>query len=120
MGIREKYSFIRGIMEIESIPREKKLAALKQTKIELRRMLKRESRNIYWNGKDFDYCWTKEWFDSPFTEEEKQEYIEDNWIRINSPYDCTGKWFTSRIVVCNVNTSFGAKAVAYHFMSLDV
>lgn len=31
------------------------------------------------------------------TDEEIEECCRDEWIRINSPYDCTGKWFTARI-----------------------
>lgn len=62
----------------------------------------------------------KEWYDCPFTEEDKKEYMEWNWQRINSPYDCTGLAFTQWIEIFNVETSFGAKAVVYHAKGLDV
>ena len=62
----------------------------------------------------------KEWYDCPFSEEDKKEYIEDNWQRINSMYDCTGLAFTRWIEIFNVETSFGARAVVYHAKGLDV
>lgn len=50
-------------------------------------------------GKD---CWDywKEFCivtDTEFTDEELDELIRENWIHINSPYDCTGRVFTSHL-----------------------
>jgi hypothetical protein len=80
---------------------------------------KRAEDNIHYS-EDGESCWWKEYFDEPFTEEEKQEFIEDRWRHINLPWSPTGQWFTSHIAVCNVETSFGAKSVAWFFMGLDV
>ena len=39
---------------------------------------------------DAGYALTKTVFDYVFDEEEKQEYIKNNWCRCCSPYDCSG------------------------------
>ena len=69
-----------------------------------------------------DSLYTKEFFNTPFTDEEKDEFIEDQWQRICSPYDCTGKLFTTSIRICYFKepNSFGAMSVVYHFLSRDV
>lgn len=40
--------------------------------------------------------------DAKFTNEEKQELIELLWINIFSPYDCTGKVFTTSIHIADL------------------
>lgn len=35
--------------------------------------------------------------DNNYTEEDLKEIIDDMWMEINSPYDCTGKWFSISI-----------------------
>lgn len=123
--IRKDISLLRSLMDLEvkeyNISRKQHLKSIEGLKKLIRKKLaeynnRTDDRHYTDGGESFYY---KEWFNYPFTEEDKQEYIEDNWVRINSPYSPTGRWFTSYIAVCNVETSFGAKAVAYHFMSLD-
>lgn len=54
--------------------------------------------------------------DPGWSDAEIQEFIEENWIRIASPYDCTGKLFTVSLSVKRV--SIGLSVV--HHMSLDL
>ena len=49
------------------------------------------------------------------TEEEKEEYIEENWLHIYSMYDCTGETFTQDIKCFSVN----GKTIVYHFKAID-
>lgn len=70
--------------------------------------------------KDGEGWITKEWYDFTFTDEEKKEYIEDHWQRINCAWDCTGLVFTRWISIFNVETSFGGRSVVYHAKGLDV
>lgn len=62
----------------------------------------------------------KEWYSKPFSNEEKQEYVQNNWVHIHSAFDCTGLKFTGWIRIFNVETSFGAKSVVYHAIGRDV
>lgn len=122
--LRKEISLIRELMNIQvdgyNPSRQQRLKSVEGFKKRIREKLKRynEADDIHYS-EDGESYWYKEWFDSPFTEEEKREFVEDNWVHINLPWSPTGQWFTSHIAVCNVETSFGAKAVAYHFMSLD-
>lgn len=66
---------------------------------------------------DCDSGWYKILFaNEHWSDEEKREFIDDNWVEINSPYDCTGKIFTYRISVCNTPKG----VVAYIFEARDV
>lgn len=123
--IRNEISLIRELMNIQveghNPSRQQRLKSVESFKKRVREKLKRYNEiidDIHYSD-DGESYWYKEWFDEPFTEEEKREFVEGNWIHINLPWSPTGQWFTSHIAVCNVETSFGAKAVAYHFMSLD-
>jgi hypothetical protein len=58
----------------------------------------------------------KRFFPFYFTEEEKEEFTEDHWRRIYSPYDCTGQWFTRSIDFFKTNNG----TWVYHFMGLDI
>ena len=122
--LRNEISLIRELMNIQvegyNPSRQQRLKSVENFKKRIREKLKRynEADDIHYS-EDGESYYYKEWFDYPFTEEDKQEFIEDNWVYINAPYSPTGRWFTSHIAVCNVETSFGARAVAYHFMSLD-
>lgn len=49
------------------------------------------------------------------TAEEIEGYIEENWVRIYSMYDCTGMVFTQDIRLFPVN----GKTIVYHFKSID-
>ena len=123
--LRQEISLLKALMEIKSdkeVPRQQRLKSVESFKKRVREKLKRYNSivdEIHYS-EDGESCWYKEWFDYPFTEEDKREFVEDNWIHINLPWSPTGKWFTSYIAVCNVETSFGARAVVYHFMGLDV
>ena len=125
--LRKEYSILHDLLTLNmpghEITREKRLKSTADFKRRLRGKVKRynnkDTDDIHYS-EDGESCWWKEYFDEPFTEEEKREFIEDRWVHIYSPYDCTGQWFTSRIAICNVNTSFGAKSVAYFKMGLDV
>lgn len=123
--IRKDISLLRSLMNLEiegyDISRKQHLKSVEGLKKLIRKKLadynkRTDDRHYTSDGESFYY---KEWFDYPFTEEDKREFIEDNWVSINLPWSPTGKWFTSHISVCNVNSSKNGKAVAYHFMSLD-
>ena len=121
--LRKSFSIINSIMSMEDYSYEKRLKFAEPFKRKAREELKRLNNRvdyIHYPTEDGESCWWKEYFDYTFTEEEKQEFIEDRWVHIYSPYDCTGKWFTSHIAVCNLNGSKNGKAVAYFFMGLDV
>ena len=126
--IRSEISLLRELMNLNirgyNKPRQKRLDSVADFKRRLRSKIKQynnrnseDERHYTSDGEGYYY---KEWFSYPFTEEDKQEYIEDNWVHINAPWSPTGEWFTRNIVVCNVNGSENGKSVAYHFMSLDV
>lgn len=123
--LRSRYNLLREL-EHMAIQYGKPIELVgKQIKKEIRDTYKEQSRQLeepqpHYNDEYGESCWYKEWFSEPFTEEEKREWIEDHWITINSPYDCTGKWFTQSIQIFNVNTSFGAKSVVYYYMGRDV
>ena len=126
--LRKDYELLQDLIELctqSNVNKEKRMKGVATFKRQLRDNLARynernEEQNQIHYSEDGESCWYKEYFSSPFTEEEKREYIKENWIRINSPYDCTGQRFTTHIAVFNVETSFGAKSVAYHFLGLDV
>lgn len=68
-------------------------------------------------GGDFDHFWQKIFFPGEcWTEEEKNEFIEENWTHYKwSPYDCTGQIFTWAIDVFNVPSG----VVAYIREAID-
>lgn len=123
--LRSEISLLRELMNIQvegfNPPRKQRLESVAKFKRKLRDKIKHynreDERHYTSDGEGYYY---KKWFDEPFTEEGKREFIKDNWVHINAPWSPTGQWFTSHIAVCNVETSFGAKAVAYIFMGLDV
>lgn len=123
--IRNEISLIRELMNIQvegyNPSHQQRLKSVESFKKNIRKKLAQyNNRTEERHYTDDDSYYYKEWFSEPFTEEEKREYIEDNWQSVGYyPYSPTGLWFTTKIVVCNVETSFGAKAVAYHFMSFD-
>ena len=69
-------------------------------------------------GGDYDHYWQKIFFpDECWTEEEKREFVDDNWVRATpSQYDCTGQIFTWAIDVFNVPSG----VVAYIRYAMDV
>ena len=127
MTIKQRYELIKYVMEWSEFPLEKRLKGLEQTKRELRKMLRSLKvdpfeETYHYRDEYGDSYYIKEFFDMPFTEEEKIKFIESQWQRIYSPYDCTGLSFTTSIRICNFKepNSFGARAVVYHFLSRDV
>lgn len=69
-------------------------------------------------GGNWDSYWQKVFFPGEqWTEEEKREFVEDNWVHATpSQYDCTGQVFTWAIDVFNVPGG----VVAYLRYALDV
>lgn len=127
LPIRKTYSIIREVMNDDDLTLEQKLKFTKIFKQDLRKVLKPLNINPFEETYHYtDECgesyYIKEFFDEPFTEEEKEEFIKDQWRRIYSPYDCTGLAFTQSIRICNFKepNSFGAMSVVYHFLALDV
>lgn len=55
----------------------------------------RDKERVYQKEDDYE-AWTEYGFfeADKMTDEEIQECINDMWITVNSPYDCTGKEFT--------------------------
>lgn len=51
-----------------------------------------------------------------WTDEEIRDFIEENWIRNYSMYDCTGKMFTSSFDVTRIPVGLSV----VHHMSLDI
>jgi hypothetical protein len=123
--IRKEISLLNAIMEIDvgvEVSRQQRLKSVENFKKRIREKMKRYNNredDVHYS-EDGESCWWKEYFDEPFTEEEKREFIEDRWVHVSLPWSPTGQWFTSHIAVCNVETSFGAKSVAWFFMGLDV
>lgn len=127
LTVKQSYELIKYVMEWSEFPLEKKLKGLEYTKRELRKMLKPLNvdpfeETYHYKDEYGDSYYIKEFFDVHFTDEEKEEFINDQWQRIHSAYDCTGKCFTTSIRVFNFKepNSFGARSVVYHFMSRDV
>lgn len=125
--IRQSYDFINEVMEMEEFSLERRLKILENVKRDLRRVLKPLDTDpfketYHYQDEYGESYYIKEFFDMPFTEEEKEEFVKDQWRRIYSPYDCTGKSFTRCIRICNFKepNSFGAMSVVYHFLGLDV
>lgn len=124
MNIRELISFIRCIEEDNGFEKAVKDKILKSYRKESRRMLN-VNINTLWESTHYrdDYeCWyTKEFFKNPFSDEEKEKFINDQWRTTGYAFDCSGRPFTTSIVICNLKkpNSFGAMAVVYHFMAHD-
>ena len=124
--LRKEISLLRSLLTMEigrPISRQQRLKSVESFKKSIREKIRHYNGDTDFEchySEDGESCWYKQFYDEPFTEEEKKEFIEENWVHIYSLYDCTGKWFTRYIVVCNVNTSFGAKSVVYHALGLDV
>lgn len=129
--IRKEISLLREITrylmtERPDLTQKQVLEATKKYKRQIRQKIasiyKRDEENeiIICCDEDGEGWIVKEWYDCPFTEEDKKEYIEDNWQHIYSMYDCTGLAFTRWIEIFNVETSFGGRAVVYHAKGLDV
>lgn len=124
--LRTDISLLRSFMNLEiegyNISHQQHLKSVVGLKKLIRKKLaeynnRTDDRHYTSDGEGYYY---KKWFNEPFTEEEKREYIEDSWEHINLPWSPTGQWFTRDIIVCNVNGSKNGAAVAYIFMGLDV
>lgn len=64
---------------------------------------------------DYDSWIEKSVYPYAFTKEEIAEYTEENWIRIYSLYDCTGRTFTRDIRCFPID----GKTIVYHFKAID-
>lgn len=125
--VRKSYEIIKWITEDEMLTQEQKLRFTKDIKADLRKVLKPLDTDpfketYHYRDEYGESYYIKEFFDMPFTEEEKEEFIEDQWRHIYSPFDCTGQSFTRYISIFNFKepNGFGARSVVYHFLSLDV
>ena len=65
---------------------------------------------------DDGYALTKTVYDYVFDEEEKQEYIKDNWCRCSSLYDCSGEWFTQNIEIYTTKD----KTFVYEWSAINI
>lgn len=76
-----------------------------------------KNRNIkIFNCDDYGSWIEKTIYPYEFSADDIEEFIEDNWQRIYSMYDCTGKAFTRDIRCFPIN----GKTIVYHFKSLDI
>lgn len=128
MSTKQKYELIKWIMEeCKEFDLKKRLEIVAPYKKEIRAHIKSTSfdpfeETYHYRDEYGDSYYIREFFEYPFTEEDKEEFIEDQWRRICSPYDCTGLSFTTSIRIFNFKepNSFGARSVVYHFLSRDV
>lgn len=77
-----------------------------------------DSRVYYWNdGESFaEYGFLPSRM-SEWTDEEIEEYISDLWEYIRSPYDCTGKRFTTGI---DWHRNPNGRISCVHHFSIDI
>lgn len=129
MTLRDKYKLIKWVMEEDDVNMklEKKLNIVKPFKKEIRQCMKPLNtepfeETYHYRDEYGESFYIKEFFKYHFTEEDKEEFIEDQWQHIYNPYDCTGLRFTKSIRIFNFKepNGFGARSVVYHFMGLDV
>lgn len=67
-------------------------------------------------NRDYDSFTIKKFFPFFFDDDEKQEFVNDYWESINSPYDCTGQIFTVSIDFYKVKNG----TWVYHHKSIDI
>lgn len=104
--------------EIYSILKKQNPDRAKEYKTKALR-LKYSPQNSGWVmafSKDFDSFTIKKFFPYFFNDEEKQEFINDYWVSVNSSYDCTGQVFTMGIDFYKVQNG----TWVYHHKALDV
>ena len=130
--LREKYELLKIYEELVDECFKRNLPDKAEYGMEKIKEIKREIRNrnngkkyLYNNygeivncGGDYDSFWQKIFFPGErWTDEEKNEFIEENWIHaMPSQYDCTGQTFTWAIDVFNVPSG----VVAYIRNAIDV
>ena len=76
-NLRESFSIINSIMSMEDYSYEKRLKVAESFKRKARKELQRlncTTSNVHY-AEHGESCWWKEYFDFPFTEEEKQEFL---------------------------------------------
>lgn len=122
MNLRNEYELLRWMEEEGKREGWNVNKFLEKKKKEIRAYLKTYIKDVTdpsrWHySEDGEHRWCKHYFSEPFTEEEKREWIRDEWWHINSPYDCTGQWFTFDISICNLKDG---TSVMYHRQGLDV
>lgn len=125
-SLRQDFDFVHWVMnESElNVPLATRLDITKNIKRKIRNLLARNdhSPKFHYRDDSGESFWFKEYFNTTFSDEEKEEYIENEWVEINSPYDCTGRAFSTSIKIINFKepNSLGKMSVVYHFMALDV
>lgn len=50
-------------------------------------------------------------------EDIEKEFWEDYGVRIYSPWDCTGQWFTARVHAVKISPT---KVIVLHYMDMDI
>lgn len=113
-------NFIKEICSKNGISKkvfDKKSVELKRKIRSLLKSIDSEPKNSWKRYDDYTRYFREE-YDWVFTKEEVRNYIDGNWIfPINSPYDCTGKYFTTRLCVFPLPKT--GKTVIYHFQTID-
>lgn len=115
-------AIIKHMCEDNGISYSKRTSDIDKTIISLKRKIRATNRTdtselIRWD-KTGEYGVQRVDFDGTFTDEEKKEYIDFNWISVHSDYDCTGKIFTYYIKVFNMPKI--DRSVAYIKYSIDI
>lgn len=128
MTLRQKYGLLGFLKETkedyqsQGLPTGPVDEMLAKVKREIREILNKEPHGddkfIVNGGGTYDEGWTKYFYpDEHWTEEEKSDFTESNWIHMRpSQYDCTGQLFTWNISIFDVPNG----TVVYHQYALDV
>ena len=66
---------------------------------------------------DFDYKVVKRVYNWLFSERDKEQYIDGNWLNLHSCYDCSGLWFTNDIIFCRIPAE--NKTIVLEYYSKD-
>lgn len=69
---------------------------------------------------DDDRCverWEFECEPSDTVEDIKKEFWEDYAVKIDSPWDCTGQWFTSSVHAVKISQT---KVIVLNYMNMDI
>ena len=104
LSLRKLYELIHEYPQSNAFKkeaRERTAEKIDPLTIPLRRTMK-EAFTLPWRTiyPDDSYEWWREYCivtDAQLTDEELDELIKEQTIHINSPYDCTGKVFTSSL-----------------------
>lgn len=122
MNYRSEFELIKGCVDIcTDMGKDPSTnGVVIELKRKLRARLNAKPHDAILVKEDNDGYVEKQFFDHPFTDEEKRRFEEDNRIYTGCAYDCSGRPFTRWIEIFNIETSFGAKSVVYHSIGYDV